>query len=357
MGIVASLFRDAVQVTPAANGVDALPAVSMVALPNELLQHIFKQACNPLEPRLAVALSSACHGLRALTLALLQQLRADHEAAAALCLKVGLRSCKELREAKQVDWRYKGLSSDDLALLGTLGSVLPALQTLILQEPAAGPDGMQRLAEGLGAGGLPAVTRLAIRYMHVGDAGASTLAAALGQGALLRLKSLCLIYAAIGDAGLVALAPALRRLPALEELSLIGNPLGDEGLAALVAPPSLPAGALPPTGELAKLKELHLSYTEVNDAGCAALAFALSRCPRCWILTLPALEMLDLDDIPASAAAIATVYEARANLKDGSSASEHEEPGSEEEEESEEEDADDEEEAEDEGGEEDGEGI
>ena len=63
---VASLFRDAVQVTPTFDGVDALPAVSgavsMVALPDELLQHIFKQACNSLEPRPAVYLSSASTG-------------------------------------------------------------------------------------------------------------------------------------------------------------------------------------------------------------------------------------------------------------------------------------------------------
>ena len=44
---------------------------------------------------------------------------------------------------------------------------------------------------------------------------------------------------------------------------------------------------------------------------------------------LPALDKLYLDDIPASAAAIASVYEARANLQDGSSESEHEESGSE----------------------------
>ena len=200
--IVASRFRDAVQVTPAADEVvDALLAVSMVALPDELLQHIFRQACNPLKPRRAVALSSASHGLWAVTQEGRQQLRADHEAAAALCLKVGLRSCKELREAKQVDWRYKGLSSDDLALLGTLGSVLPALQTLILQEPAAGPDGMQRLAEGLGAGALPAVIYLALVGVHVGDAGASTLAAALGRGACVaHMKTLELQVAHGGQA-------------------------------------------------------------------------------------------------------------------------------------------------------------
>ena len=67
MAIVASLFCDAVQVTPAADDEDVLQAILMVALPDELLQHIFKQACNVLEPRRAVGLSSASHGLWALT--------------------------------------------------------------------------------------------------------------------------------------------------------------------------------------------------------------------------------------------------------------------------------------------------
>jgi len=116
---------------------------------------------------------------------------ADHEAAAALGRKAGKRSCKELREA--VVRHGKGLSSDDLALLGTLGSVLPALEELHLMEPAAGPDGVQRLAEKLGAGALPAVTSLILESTPVGDAGAaSALAAALGRGALPRLKYLVL---------------------------------------------------------------------------------------------------------------------------------------------------------------------
>ena len=89
--------------------------------------------------------------------------------------------------------------------------------------------------------------------MHVGDAGASALAAALDRGALPRLKHLRLTDAAIGDAGVVALAPALRRLPFLTTLCLSGNRLlGDEGAAALLAPPPQPAGA-PPTGALTKL--------------------------------------------------------------------------------------------------------
>jgi hypothetical protein len=255
-----------------------------------------------------VALSSVNNELRTATRAPLQQLQADHEAAAALCRKLGYRNCKELREANEVYCNRKGLTADEMKLLGTLGSVLPALELLRLYEPAAGPDGVQQLAAELRAGALPAVTDLRILGTHVGDAGASALAAALGQGALPRLKSLELVNAAIGDAGLVALAPALRRRPALEWLHLGKNPLGDDGLAALVAPPP-PAGALPTTtGGLAKLKWLKLSSTQITDAGCATLTAALDSG------ALPALEKLFLHSIPASAAARAAVYEARAYL-------------------------------------------
>ena len=101
-----------------------------------------------------------------LTPAVRQQLRADHEVAAALCVKLGLPSCKELREATLVRWSDKGLSADDLAspTLGLLGSVLPALRKLSLGETSgsAGPDGVQRLAEGLSAGALLAVTHFDI---------------------------------------------------------------------------------------------------------------------------------------------------------------------------------------------------
>jgi hypothetical protein len=308
------------------------------------------QLCNVLDPGIAVAFSSVSNELQTATLAPLQQLKTGHEAAAALCRKLGHRNCKALREAKGVYWNRKGLTAEELKLLGTLGSVLPALERLTLCEPAAGPEGMWQLAAGLGAGALPAVTDLYIHATYVGDAGASALAAALGQGALPRLKDLALPSAAIGDAGLVALAPALRRQPALETLFLEGNPLGDEGLAALVAPPP-PAGAPPPTtGGLAKLKWLLLDRTQITDAGCATLAAALGSG------ALPALEELYLDKVPASAAAKAAVCAARASLEGWDSEWEHEESGSEEEE-GEEESEVEEDEGEDEAGEEDGEGL
>ena len=274
---------------------------------------ILGQLRNALEPRLVMYFSSASKELRALLPpAQQQQLRTDYEAATALCVKMGMRdwACKELREESFVDWDDKGLSAADLATLAKLGSVLPALEGLDLYEPSgsADPDGVSRLAEGLIAGALPAVTVLAIRRMHVGDAGASALAAALDRGALPRLDRLLLGHAAIGDAALAALAPALRRRPGLEELYLHSNPFGDDGLAALVAPP--PAGTPPPAaGALKKLKLLDLDSTEVTDDGCAALAAALDRG------ALPALLTVGLDRTPASTAAKEAVSAALARSR------------------------------------------
>ena len=183
--------------------------MALAALSGDEKRIIFSQLCNVLEPRIAVAFGSASSELQELTQAPRQQLKADHEAAAALGRKARKWSCKELREAKETIWERNGLSADDLALLGTLGSVLSALERLRLLSP----DGVQRLAEKLGAGALPAMTNVSLTGTPVGDAGTSALAVALGRGALPRLKELYLSYT--GDTGLVALAPALRRLPAL----------------------------------------------------------------------------------------------------------------------------------------------
>ena len=279
-------------------------AMALLSLNGDEQRILFGQLCNVLEPRVAVALSSASNELRELTQPLLPQLRADHEAATALCRKVFMGSCKELREEKMAHWSIEDLSTAELALLGTLGSVLPALEKLSLSEPTSGPHyGVPRLVAGLGAGALPAVTELGLGGVLAGDAVASALAAALGRGTLPRLKILRLNSTGIGDVGLVALAPALRRLPALEHLYLAGNPFGDEGLAALVAPP--PAGAPPPTtGGLTKLKMLDLMGTEITDTGCASLAAALDSG------ALSALEEVVLYGILASAAATAAVWRA-----------------------------------------------
>ena len=120
---------------------------------------ILGQLRNALEPRLVMYLSSANKELRALLPPAEQhQLQADYEEATALCVKMGMQGCKELREAWRVFWRDKGLSAADLATLAKLVSALPVLERLGLIEHSgsAGPDCVPRLAEGLFAGSLPA---------------------------------------------------------------------------------------------------------------------------------------------------------------------------------------------------------
>ena len=263
---------------------------------------VFSQLCNVLDPAIAVAFGSISKELRAATKVPRRRLKIEHEAATALCHNLGMWSCKELLEAREIAMTTRGPTAADLGHLGSL--VLPALESLVLIDHsggAASPDGVQRLSEELSAGALPTLTKLCLTNFHVGDAGALALAAALDRGALPRLEVLVLIRYGITDARLVALAPALRRLPALEDLELAESRLGDEGIAALVAPPP-PAGAPPTTtGVLTELTRLHLRYTKITDAGCATLASALDGG------ALPALEFLDLRSTPVSAAAKVTV--------------------------------------------------
>eukprot|EP00964_Phaeocystis_antarctica_P056011 scaffold32992_cov48-Phaeocystis_antarctica.AAC.5 len=76
--------------------------MALAALSGDEQRILFTQLCNVLEPCVAVYLSSVSSELQTATEALLQQLRTDHEVAAALGRKVGMQSCKELREAKHV---------------------------------------------------------------------------------------------------------------------------------------------------------------------------------------------------------------------------------------------------------------
>ena len=157
---------------------------------------------------------------------------------------------------------------------------------------AAGPNGVQRLAAGLGAGALPAMTYLGLS-MHVSDAGASALAAALGRGAMPQLKKHALPNCGLSDTGLITLVPALWARPGLVFLNFARNQIGDRSLAALVAPPPPPPAdaRTPPIGVLSSLTTLNLDST---DVGCAALAAALNRDG------LSALETLRIVGIPAS---------------------------------------------------------
>ena len=90
--------------------------MALAALNGDAQCVIFCQLCNVLDPGVAVAFGSANSELWTLTQEPRQQLRADYEAATALGLKARMRSCKELREAKQ-DECGSACGSQDLKTL------------------------------------------------------------------------------------------------------------------------------------------------------------------------------------------------------------------------------------------------
>jgi hypothetical protein len=106
-------------------------AMALAALTGDEQCIIFSQLCNALDTRIAVAFGSISSELRVVTQAPRQQLRADHEVAAALCRKMAEGSCKSLCKATIVRCWSKGLSAEEWSTLGTLGSVLPAPKSIL----------------------------------------------------------------------------------------------------------------------------------------------------------------------------------------------------------------------------------
>ena len=94
--------------------------MALEALDQDAQRIVFVGLCNPLEPWVAVNLSSTSRELWEATWVLQQQLRADHEATAALCDRMGMQNYQELRETKHVMHTYNSLTAAELALLGTL---------------------------------------------------------------------------------------------------------------------------------------------------------------------------------------------------------------------------------------------
>ena len=96
----------------------------LLALSHDELGVIVDGLADPLQPVVAVALSSTCLGLRTPLLTALKKLKKRYKRAKKLCRKVHT-SCAELRVAEELDWYRKGLTTDDVA---TLAKILYALR-------------------------------------------------------------------------------------------------------------------------------------------------------------------------------------------------------------------------------------
>jgi len=277
---------------------EAVATGPLGALSHDELGVIFDGLADPLQPVVAVALSSTCLGLRTPLRAALELLKERHERAVALCRKVGT-SCMELRDAEKLEWFVKGLTADDMATLGMLLSKwLPRPQVLALQSNDFGDAGVHALCEGLGRGVAPSLHTLGLGDNNFGPAGAEALAAALRRGAMPKLEWLNLGNNRIGNRGVAALplAAPLRKLHELSITDLHSCAIGDEDVASLVANLG--------KDDFKALEALYLYGNYITDAGCAMLVAALDAG------RLPKLINCDLSGNPASASAVQAVQDA-----------------------------------------------
>lgn len=272
---------------------EAVATGPLGALSHDELGVIFDGLADPLQPVVAVALSSTCLGLRTPLLAALKVLQERHARATALCRKMGI-GVVLLRDANDLYWNNKGFTTDDMATLGMIlrTNGLPRLQRVYLSRSSLSDADMQALCEGLGPGAAPSLFQLNLNGNKIGPAGAEAFAAALGRGAMPKLEELHLTGNPIRDQGTAALAAPLRMMPALRILDLSLCDIGDEGVASLVANLG--------KDDFKVLDRLDLDRNEITDAGCATLA-RVRDAPD--TNALPGLFTLYLFGNPASMAA------------------------------------------------------
>ena len=298
--------------TPTRAAAPASPTPAPMAKPCLLLDlsHdeigvVAHELCDPLQPLLAVHLSSTAKGLRLAMREQLTKLKQRHAdvvdiARADGCSWTRVGTATHLNCSTGCGPRAVALSLAGWRMLGTLArrGVLQRLQVLYIWGNNQGDDGVESLAAGLRLGGLPSLETLVLVMLDMGPRGAAALAAALTRWTVPSLRIVNFRYNRIGDAGLKALAASFHLLPKLDQLELGDNEFGDAGLAAL-APPT--AGVLP------LLKALHIFNNKISDRGCRALAAALRSG------ALPQMRSLGLIGNPASPEAqrAARVWELR----------------------------------------------
>jgi len=286
---------------------EAVATGPLGALSHDELGVIFDGLADPLQPVVAVALSSTCLGLRTPLQAALEVLKERHARAVALGKKVGWyhlasgsirpMSCAQLRSAEELDLGLGNalavkFTADDMATLAMILPRLQRLQRLSLDTNNLGDAGMQALCDDLNQGAAPFLRQLNLMDNLIRLPGIGALATALGRGALPNLATLILSHNKFGSQGVVVLAPALRKLPALRDLLIANCEIGDEGVASLVANLG--------KNDFKSLKDLSIGYNQTTGAGMARLVAAIDA--GC----LPALDYDDgmfLHD-PASASAV-----------------------------------------------------
>tara|TARA_B110001452_G_C15198749_1_gene416085 strand:- start:764 stop:1267 length:504 start_codon:yes stop_codon:yes gene_type:complete len=161
---------------------------------------------------------------------------------------------------------------------------------------------VQALCEGLCHCSLPSLTFFDLGTNKFGPAGAEAFAAALRRGTMPRLVVLSLNLNPIGNRGVAGLVALLRKLPAFKILDLYMCGIGDEGVASLVADLG--------KDDFKALICLWLSHNNITDAGMATLAAALGSGSLPKLRSHQANELTFLDQNQSSASAVQAVEDA-----------------------------------------------
>ena len=288
------MARATLSTSGAASGSDDASRCLLLALSHDELGVIVDGLADPLQPVVAVALSSTCLGLRTPLQAALVVLQQRHARAKALGRKGGKiirqgpqlvripMTCADLRDAEDLDWSARDLTADDMAALRMILPSMPRMQDLYMVYNPFADAGMRALCEGLGRGDAPSLRMIRLDDNELGPAGAEALAAALSRGAMPNVKELTLRDNDIGDQGVAALAPALKKLRALRHLDLGYCQIGDQGVASLLDNLG--------KDDFKTLKGLYLDHNEITDKGCATVVSALKAG------ALPAIKALYHDE-------------------------------------------------------------
>ena len=241
----------------------------LLALSHDELDVIVDGLADPLQPVVAVSLSSTCKGLRTPLETALGKLAQRYHRVLGFCKRLGM-SCAELSDSEDLEFEggQSDLTESDMATLGMLlPKWLPTLRRLGLEGFQFGDVGMRALCAGLGPGAAPSLYHLNLAGNKFGPAGAEALAAALHRGAFPKLDVLDLSDDPIGNQGAAGLAPPLRTRLLLRELYLVGCEIGDEGVASLVANLG--------KDDFKALEVLYLYRNDMTNAGCATLIAAV----------------------------------------------------------------------------------
>ena len=263
---------------------DDPPPRHLLELSHDELGVIVDGLADPLQPVVAVSLSSTCKGLRTPMQAALEVLKEWHRNVKELCRTGSLR-CKppelghpslgisftQLRDAGHLSWPRGALHGPGTAALGMILRTqgLPMLDSLWLGSTCIDDTGMQGLFQGLGRGAAPSLRNLHLGSNKFGLAGAEALAAALCRDAMPKLGWLHLGGNSIGSQGLTVLAASLRKMPALHWLEVSNCGTGDEGVVSLFSNLG--------KDDFKELKVIFIDGNKFGDDGCAALVSALDK--------------------------------------------------------------------------------